>query len=189
MLLRISDRLQLRSLAEADAGELHALIEANRQWLSPWLRWAATQTLADTVRFIRDAAAQLDTSDGFQAAIVIDNRIAGVVGFTGVDWENGSTSLGYWLAVEHEGHGIMTAAVRAMVDHALRAWKLNRVEIRVAVENSRSRAVPERLGFRQEGILREAERVGDRYLDAVLYSMLADDWPDERAAQKTGDSV
>jgi ribosomal-protein-serine acetyltransferase len=48
------------------------------------------------------------------------------------------------------------------------------------VENRRSRAIPERLGFRQEGTLRQAELVDARYLDSVMYSMLAADW---RAAE------
>jgi RimJ/RimL family protein N-acetyltransferase len=50
-----------------------------------------------------------------------------------------------------------------------------RVEIRAAPENARSRAIPERLGFTQEGTLRQVERVGDRYLDNVVYAMLAED--------------
>ena len=70
----------------------------------------------------------------------------------------------------------MTAAVRALTDHALRAWELNRVEIGVASENRHSRAIPERLGFREEGTVRQAQRVGDRYLDLVVYGMLAEDW-------------
>jgi ribosomal-protein-serine acetyltransferase len=55
-------------------------------------------------------------------------------------------------------------------------WKLNRVEIRAAVANERSRAIPRRLGFTEEGVLRQAERVGDRFVDHVLYAMLAEDW-------------
>ena len=46
-----------------------------------------------------------------------------------------------------------------------------------AVENARSRAIPERLGFREEGVLRQVERVAGRMLDGVVYAMLADDWP------------
>jgi ribosomal-protein-serine acetyltransferase len=70
----------------------------------------------------------------------------------------------------------MTEAVRALVDHAFGPWGLHRVEIGAAVENARSRAVPERLGFRAEGVRREAERHGERYLDVVVYAMLAGDW-------------
>jgi ribosomal-protein-serine acetyltransferase len=174
------EKFLLRPLVEADAEELHSLIEANRRRLAQWLRWAATQTIGDTVGFIRETEAQADRNDGFQRGIVIDERLAGVIGFIGVDWENRSTSLGYWLSAAHEGRGVMTRAVRIMVDHALQAWELNRVEIRVAAENRRSRAIPERLGFRRGRTLRKAEQVNGRYLDSVVYSMLAADWRSEK---------
>jgi ribosomal-protein-serine acetyltransferase len=67
----------------------------------------------------------------------------------------------------------MTRAVKALIDHAFGELGLHRVEIRAAAENRRSRAIPERLGFEQEGILREAERVGERYQDLVVYGLLA----------------
>jgi ribosomal-protein-serine acetyltransferase len=50
------------------------------------------------------------------------------------------------------------------------------VVIEAVVDNTRSRAIPERLGFTQEGILREAKRIRGRFEDAALYSMLASDW-------------
>jgi|GEM_PF-3402324 len=54
-------------------------------------------------------------------------------------------------------------------------YPLSRVGILVATGNRRSRAIPERLGFREEGMLRQFQLVGDRYLDCVSYSMLASD--------------
>ena len=70
----------------------------------------------------------------------------------------------------------MTAAVSALVRHGFRALKLNRIEIRAGVRNRRSRAIPERLGFRHEGTLRQAERLADRYVDHAVYGMLAGEW-------------
>jgi ribosomal-protein-serine acetyltransferase len=105
-----------------------------------------------------------------------------MVGVHRVDWANRKASIGYWLAGDAQGRGVMTEAVRAYVDHAFGIWKLNRVTIEAAVENARSRAVAERLGFREEGVLREVERVGERMVDHVVYAMLAADWP--RAAVK-----
>jgi ribosomal-protein-serine acetyltransferase len=168
---------RLRLLEEADAEELYALVEANRDRLARWMPWAADQTLDGTLEFIRLTRRQVADNDGLQAAIVRGGRIAGVVGFHRVDWQNRSTSMGYWLDERQEGRGIMTLAVRALVDHALLVWGLNRVEIRAAADNRRSRAIAERLGFREEGVLREAERVGERYLDSVVYGMLASTWP------------
>jgi ribosomal-protein-serine acetyltransferase len=173
----LSDACDLRLLEEADAAEFFALIEANRAYLARWMPWASGQTLEGTQAFIRTTRRQLATNDGFQAAIVRGGRIIGVAGFHAVDWPHRSTSIGYWLDEREQGRGVMTRTVRALTDHALREWQLNRVELRAAADNHRSRAIPERLGFRQEGVLREAERVGDRYLDSVVYGMLAGAWP------------
>lgn len=166
----LAENPDLRLLEESDAAELHALIEANRVYLARWLPWAAAQTFEDTAGFIRRTREQLLANNGFQLAILSEQRIAGVVGYHGVDWARRSTRIGYWLAEEHQGQGTMTAAAVILVDHALSVWELDRVEIRAAVENRRSRAVAERLGFREENTLREAEQVGDRFLDQVVYA-------------------
>jgi ribosomal-protein-serine acetyltransferase len=175
--IRLSDTCCLRLLEESDADELYALIDANRAHLSRWMPWSSEQTLGDTLEFIRMTRRQAAQNDGFQAAVLCEGRIVGVVGFHTVDWTHRRTSIGYWLSERHQGRGTMTQAVRALVDHALRGWQLNRVEIRIAPENSRSQALAERLGFREEGTLCQAERIGDRYLDSVVYAMLARDWP------------
>jgi ribosomal-protein-serine acetyltransferase len=177
----LPDGSQLRRLDEADADELHRLVEANRAYLAPWMPWAAGQTPDSTFKFIRLTRRQAADNNGFQAAIVSKSRIIGVAGFHSVDWTHRSTNIGYWLDEQHQGRGIMTRAVRVLTDHAFQEWKLNRVEIRAATNNLRSRAIPERLGFREEGVLREAERIGDRYNDLVVYAMLASEWVQESA--------
>lgn len=173
--LSVTDDVGLRLLEEADAQELHALIEANRAYLEPWLPRAAGQSFEDPVDFIRETRQQASENGGFQAAIVTERGIAGVIGYVTVDWANRSTRIGYWLDEQQQGKGTMTAAVRLLVDHALATWQLNRVEIIVATENHRSRAIPERLGFREEGVLRQYQLIDCRYLDCVVYSMLAAD--------------
>ena len=84
--LSVTDDVSLRLLEEADAKELHALIEASRTRLARWLPWAAGQGFEESLEFIRKTCAQASENDGFQAAIVLDDRIAGMVGYPGVDW-------------------------------------------------------------------------------------------------------
>jgi ribosomal-protein-serine acetyltransferase len=172
----IDERCFLRLLEEADADELYTVVDDNRGYLARWMPWAANQTLEATLEFIRDGRRQLADNQGFVVAIVDDGRIVGTLGFHRIDWENRSTSIGYWIAESCQGRGIVTQAVRALTDHAFSIWQLNRVEIRAAIGNERSRAVATRLGFNVEGILREAERVGDRCVDHVVHAMLAADW-------------
>jgi ribosomal-protein-serine acetyltransferase len=166
----------LRLLEESDADELFALTDRNRAHLEPWMPWLpSTRTPQDTLEFIRATRRQIAANDGLTLAIVRDGAIVGDCGFHHVDWANRAATIGYWLSAGEQGRGTMTEAVRALVDHAFGPWGLHRVEISAAVDNARSRAVPERLGFALEGVRRAAERVGDRWLDLAVYALLAAD--------------
>jgi ribosomal-protein-serine acetyltransferase len=165
----------LRPLEEADADELHQLIERNRPRLAKWIAWAGEQTLEGTIAFIGRARAKELEDSGLSRAIVDDRRLVGVVGIT-VDGANHSAEIGYWLDEAASGKGTATSAVAAIVDFGFDRWQLMRVEIRADVENRPSCAVAERLGFHYEGTLRQSYRVsGERYSDDAVYSMLATD--------------
>jgi len=174
--LAIRDGAVLRPYAEEDAAELTAVVAANREHLAPWLPWAATHGHQDSLDHVAKARAQIEAEDGFEGAIVVGGEIVGGAGFHAIDRLNRSTSIGYWLAAEAQGSGLMTATVRALLDHAFGAWELHRVVIEAVLDNARSRGIPERLGFTEEGVLREAKLIRGRYEDAALYAMLAPDW-------------
>jgi ribosomal-protein-serine acetyltransferase len=167
----------LRLFEESDAEEMYALVDANRAHLEPWMPWVPlVQSPEDQLEFIRASRRQVAENNGFQVGVVTaGGALAGTAGFHAVSWLNRATSIGYWLAADHQGRGAMTETVRALVDHAFGVWELHRVEIAAAVDNARSRAIPERLGFREEGVRRDAERHGDRYLDLVVYGLFAGD--------------
>jgi ribosomal-protein-serine acetyltransferase len=172
----IAEDAELRLWEADDAAELTEAIAANREHLATWLPWAETQGFQDSVEYLDLKRLQVEANDGFEAALLVDGEIAGGVGFHRVDWVNRSTSIGYWLAADAQGRGLMTAAVTALLDYAFFEWDLHRVIIEVIVGNERSRAIPERLGFRQEAILREAKLVRGSHEDTRLYAMLAPEW-------------
>ena len=110
---------ELRLLEERHAEELADLTDRNREHLRAWLPWVdSNRTVEDHRTFIRGALEQFAGNNGFQAGIWHEGRLAGVVGFYGVDRENRSAFLGYWLGEEFQGRGLVTAACRALVDHA-----------------------------------------------------------------------
>ncbi len=172
----IAPDAELQLLNHTHHEAITALVDANRERLRRWFFWAEKNTAESTKTFIESSLQQFARDDGFQAVIVWKGKPAGVAGFHGFNWQNKSTSMGYWLGAEAEGKGLMTAAVRAMVDYALVERGLNRVEIRAGVENARSRAVAQRLGFVEEGVLRQAEWLYDHFQDLVVYAMLGGDW-------------
>lgn len=165
----------LREIRAEDVDELFAVSHANADHLRPWMPWAADLRRESTAAYVDEALAQRDARNGRQFVFVVDGVIAGGAGFHQIDRRNAATSVGYWIAARHQGSGLVTAAVRALVDHAFSAWDLHRVELATRPDNVRSRAVAERLGFTEEGVRRDGERFGDGFSDLVVYSLLASD--------------
>ena len=173
----VSETFALTPLELQDAEELFNLTDANRAYLHTWLPWLdSIRRVEDSRAFVRAAQAQSAQNNGAQLAIRYRGRIVGVVGHHQIDWRNRLTSLGYWIGEEFQGRGLVTTACRALMDHAFGEAGLNRIEVRCAVGNRKSRAVPHRLGFRQEGVLHDAEWLYDHFVDHVVYGMLARDW-------------
>jgi ribosomal-protein-serine acetyltransferase len=169
--------IDLMLLEERHAPTLFALVDHERERLREWLPWVdATRAEDDMLAFIRRTLEQFASNNGFTAGVWVEQRLAGIIGTHKIHWPNRRVELGYWLAREFQGRGIMTEACRAVTLHALAELELNRVEIRCATGNEKSRAIPRRLGFTHEGTLREAELVNGRFLDLEVYAMLRRDW-------------
>jgi ribosomal-protein-serine acetyltransferase len=172
----LGDGTALRLYEERDTDELYAVVDANRVYLSRWLPWPPGQTRADTLEFIRRSRRQLNDNQGFQVAIVECGAIVGGIGFHRIDWERRATTIGYWIAEGSQGRGTVTRAAACLIDHAFDVWELERIEIRAAPDNRRSRAIPERLGFHQERVIPNAERLADRIVDHVVYALHTDEY-------------
>ncbi len=152
--LRLADDLELMLLEERHVSELAALVAENRERLARFLPWA-TATFEPEVRtFIRGALEKYARGGGFDAGIVADGELAGVMGVHNVDRAVGRAEIGYWIGARHQGRGLVTRAAAGLTRVLFERWAMNRVEIRCEPENVRSRAVALRLGFVHEGTLR-----------------------------------
>ena len=158
------------------AEELFELTDRNRDFLSRWLPWLDNvKQPNDTKQFLEHQLLRFQRSQALHVTIFDRDRIAGVVGFNLIDRDNNIGHLGYWLGQKYNGKGIMTKSVRELIGVGFKYYSLQRIDVRCAVANSRSRAIPQRLNFQQEGIIRRAEKLGDRYVDHVIYGLLKDE--------------
>ena len=173
----LEDEIELRLLQMRNASEVFALVDADRDFLREWLPWVDNhRDVADTKSFIGEALEQFALGEAIHVGIWYEGIFAGVIGFHRINIDNHVGEIGYWLGEVYQGKGIMTRACRAMVAYGFSELKLNRIEICCASENRKSRAIPERLGFKEEGTLRQAERLRDRFVDNVVYGMVASDF-------------
>jgi ribosomal-protein-serine acetyltransferase len=171
----LGEGAELRRYTLEDAEAIFALVDGNRERLRRWLAWVdATRTLEDDRTWLIGVLADADDMEGY--GIFVDGRLAGGAGFRFGPF-NVAGDIGYWIGAEFEGRGLVTRACRALIDYGFADAGLHRIVIRAATENTRSRAVPERLGFTQEGVAREEGLSATGFHDLVVYGLLAHEWP------------
>lgn len=173
----IRDGLELRLYEDHRAPVLAEVVRANLTHLSPWMPWATPEyNEQQALTFIRSSREQWFKGDGFSSGIWEHGTYVGGIGTHEINHTMRSVSIGYWLAESAQGRGIMTACARALVDYCFRDLDLHRVWLEAAVENTKSRAVAERIGMIEEGTLRETHLVHGQWLSMVRYSILRSEW-------------
>ena len=170
---KISSSIELKLALPSFAREIYALTDNNRDFLREWLPWLDyTHSEEDTRNFIKDELLKFARGESMGATIFYEGSIVGVAGFNSIDHTNGIGYIGYWLGEQFNGNGIMTKVVTDLIKIAAEDLSLQKVDIRCATGNMKSRAIPERLGFKHEGTLQRAEKLYDRWVDHEVYALL-----------------
>lgn len=171
--ITVDNDLQLKKIELSDAKSIFDTIISQRTYLRKWLPFVDyTRDIDDTIQFIR--AVYRDDEKVY--VLNYQNNFAGLIGFRGTDYSNKKIEIGYWLSEPFQKKGIVTNAVKALVQFAFTELKMNRVEINCAVGNEASKRIPQRLGFILEGIERDGELLSDgKFVDLEHYSLLKSD--------------
>lgn len=174
------ERVLVRPYRESDAQVLQEAVAESREHLRPWMPfYNEHQTVEASRDWIIHTKAQLLLREAISLSMwdVNTNRYLGGVGIHVHNWDFGYFEIGYWLRATAEGHGYVTEAARLLTDFCFRELNANRVEIRCDERNTRSAAIPRRLGFTQEARLRNEELATDGSLRTTLiFSVIPSDW-------------
>ena len=180
----VAPGLEIKLFETGEAKLLYEIADRNRERLRQWLPWVDQTRSAEDVRmFILRVLDQYHSNLGPQTGIWVNGVLSGTVGCHPIDWSNRNCSIGYWIDASQEGKGVITRCCAALLDFLFEEQGLHRAEIRCGTGNIRSCAVPQRLGFTQEGVSREAEWVSGRWVDLVVWGILEEDW--RRSARRT----
>ena len=168
-------RLLLRRLRMEDAADIFAY--ACDPPMTRFVFWEPHRTLDDTREYLQRTLQGY--ADGLPPCWGIqhlgDGVIIGGCAFHEVSAMHARGEIGYALARKYWGQGLMTEAVRAMLDYGFNTLQLNRIEARCDVENAGSWRVMEKVGMKFEGVLRQNIMLHGRARDARMYAILRED--------------
>ena len=173
MMIKVDDSIYLELLDDKHAEATFKLIDANRNYLKEWLPWVDNmQTIDNFKNYISNTKKQSAAGTDYGYVIFFNNNITGRIGIHYIDCQNKMASLDYWLGENFAGNRIVTKSCKAIINYAFTVLNLNRIEIKCATKNYKSKAIAERLNFKQEGILKKAELVNGKFIDLYLFAML-----------------
>ena len=176
MIIKVRENLELRTLVPGNADEVFEVIDKNREHIRQWLPWVDGYTLHNAKESIARWKKSREEKSDFTVGIFLGGNYIGNMGLHDINSHTNSAGIGYWLSPEWQGNGIMTDCVRALTNFGFDELDLNRIYIAAAFGNAKSRAVPERLGFVQEGILQDCLKYHGVYHDKVIYGVVKRNW-------------
>lgn len=202
--LTVDNEISLRTLHPDDAEELFKLLEHNRARLRPWIHPSALPETPQATRKFTiecffgslDPLSAIDTpyieevqpyfpadDPPMEMGIWVNGALAGEVALSRLHDSYTAAEFGYWITSEKVGAGIVTRCVRALMEYAIDHMEIERFVIGCAVGNRRSRAVPERLGYRLHATIPGGEVVGEFVYDRAVYGIRSTEWRERNKAK------
>ena len=167
-------RLLLRRMEMGDAADIYAY--GKDPEVARHVLWDPYTSVSDARGYIRAMQRKYRNMEPSSWGIEYEGHIVGTIGYMWYNHEHSSTEVGYSLARRLWNQGLMTEALRAVVNYTFKDLHINRIEAQHELTNPASGKVMLKCGMRQEGVLRQRLRNKGHYVDVALYAILRDEW-------------
>ncbi|XZF74225.1 GNAT family N-acetyltransferase [Bacillus sp. AL-1R] len=173
-----TDRLILRAPLQAGEGKvvqqaIKDSISELKQWLS---LFQSIPSVEETESLLRNAHIDFLKRESFRYLIYLKdtNDFIGTASLHEINWKIPKGEIGYWINTQYSGNGYMTEVVSELTNLGFSLLKFRRIGIRCEFNNIKSRAIPEKLGFELEGVLRNEDLSADgkKLTDTCIYAKL-----------------
>lgn len=184
----LTPRLMLRCWNPSDAPQLRDVVLRNLEHLRPWMAWASEENAQVDAQYqrLRQARARFDLDQDFVYG-VFNRDGQTIIGSSGLHTRvgEGVLEIGYWIDKDQVGRGLATEASAALTKAAIELFKVARVEIHCDPGNVASAAIPRKLGYTLEAVLRQ--RSTDYYgnpSDSMIWTLLEAEYSNSPSASQ-----
>lgn len=171
-----TERLLLRKLTMRDASDMFHYCQDRE--VARHVLWEAHTSILETRAYIRYNLYQYRSGEPGSWGIVLreTGRVVGTIGYMSYNADNSTVEIGYSLAREHWGKGLMTEALRAVIEETFRTLKVHRIEAMHFTDNPASGRVMAKCGMTHEGHMRERICCKGQFRDVEMWGILRKDW-------------
>lgn len=170
--IRIDENLLLETHQLHRAQALFKIVDQNRAYLRQWLPWLDNSlTVSDTENFIKSVLKKQEEGSGLSFIILFKDSIVGTIAFNTINLEEKQASIGYWLASNNQGKGIITRCCQALINYGIKELHLKKFTISCAEKNTKSQAIAKRLGFKLQKVEEKKEWLYNHHVNHFVFFM------------------
>jgi RimJ/RimL family protein N-acetyltransferase len=170
-----------------EASMLNQAVKESQEHLVPWMPWAKGEipSLEERTGWLRRCRGRFDLDEDYGFGIFNPEQTR-VLGGTGLHTRlgKGALEIGYWIHKDFINQGYATEVSAALTKVAFEIMHVNRVEIHCDPQNVRSAAVPRKLGYTLEAVLKQRLELEDGvWRDTMVWTLLASEYPSSPSAE------
>lgn len=173
--LELNKKYFLREQKEKDAETFFLYL--NRNEVKKWILATPPENIGEAKKEIRNWQHSFATDREIYWAIAekSSDQLIGSIGFSLLDKKNKIGRISYDLDPQYWRKGIMTMAIKKVIDYAFKIMKINRIEALVIEHNIASLKLLQKIGFTNEGTLRQYRIIEGEYVNSQILSLIKDD--------------
>ncbi len=173
MTINIDENISLEFINASHSQAVFDIANDSRDYLREWLIWVdEMQSVEFIENYIKESAQRKSDGSAFAFVIIDNEKVVGRIGIYKINNINKIGEIGYWIAENQQGKGIVTKCCKGLINFCFNELHLNRIEIICGTENYKSQIIPQRLGFTKEGVIRQGALVHNKFIDLCLFSLL-----------------
>lgn len=175
--LEVNKDLFLKSFSIENATEVLSCIQRNTSHLQQWIPWIKPKSdLGQIEAFIYEQIKHAEHQEGIMLGIYQNNELIGMIGLQDWDHQLGIAELGFWIEKRRLRQGIMTVAIKRLVQFGFTEMQLNKIIATFSITNVRAHKLLERIGFKLEGVLRNQMLHHGIKTNKVVMGFLKEEW-------------
>lgn len=177
MVLTVDDDIVLETVDLKDAQKRYEIIIENKGYLRQWLGWLDFYNCVDDViNYTKLCQQRIEKKEAYIFSIYYKNEYVGCIEIQNIDHRNKKCEIGYWIAQNASGKGIMIRSCQRVIEYIFNEIGLNKINIFTATKNFKSQAIPQKLGFVKEGTLEDNECLYGNFVDNFVFGLTKENW-------------
>ena len=176
--MNLENSIRMKILEKRESKEFYEYVDRNRENSQKWVPFVSkTRSVEDAESYIDKFLESFRKGEGYYWGLWDNDKVIGFVLIKDIDSDLGVAEIGYMIDKDYEGKKLIKKSCDVMIDYIFNGLGLHKIRICCHEDNIKSRAFPEKYGFKLEGIIRDDIRINGELCNTMYWGLMKQEYP------------